>query len=143
MATPAEARKGGKRARHGPRLPLADAEIDHDLARKPLERLAQVVEREAIGDAEASGRAKHLGAGEWLAFQAARELLDVDAEATQRLGHVAHDARPLATEDAEGDEPPGLFDLDRRAALDRDAQAGRFEIAKRRLTGLRGSRPER
>ena len=71
--------------------------------------LRKIVEREAIGDAEAGGRAKHLGAGERLAFQAAGELLDVDAEATQRLGHVAHNARPLATEDVEGDEPLWAF----------------------------------
>src|ERR1700690_2062812 len=117
----------------GARLTVVDRKIDHDLGRQPLERLAQFVELEPVGDAEARGRAKHLDAGKRLAFETAYELFNVDAEAGERLRHVAHDARPLVADDLQRDKARRFFGLRCSAALDRDAQARRRELPKRGL----------
>ena len=54
MATPENGAQGANEARRSvARLALAHGKIDHDLARQPLERLAQVVELKALGDAQA------------------------------------------------------------------------------------------
>ncbi len=118
MATPGEPRKGGERAGQRARLALVDRKIDHDLGCQLFQRLAEVVERQAFGDAETRTCSKHLDAGERLAFETAHELFDVDAEAGERLRHVAHDACPLLADDLQRDEPRRLFGLCGGAALD-------------------------
>ena len=80
MATRAGPRKGriGRRSRL--RGVLADREIDHDLACQALQRLAQMLERKAVGRPQAGRGAKHLEARKRRAFEAARELFDIDAK---------------------------------------------------------------
>ena len=100
-------------------------------AATPLERLAQFIELEAIGDAEAGACAKHLDAGERLAFETASELLYIDPKASQRLCHVAHNAWPLIADDLQCDEPRRFFGLCRPAPIDRNAQAGGRKLRQR------------
>src|SRR5208283_3463495 len=93
--TPVSRRAIGGSGASGEPIRLADRQIDHDLAREPLQRLAQVVERQRLGRAEAGVRAEHLDPGEGGAFETALEFLDIDPEAAQRLSHVTYDAGPL------------------------------------------------
>ena len=121
---------GGRAGASGARVRLGEGQIDHDLAGEPLERPAQVLERQRLGGAEPGVGAEHLDAGEGGAFEAALEFLDIDAERGQRLGDVAHDARPLVAENVEGDQARRRRRLLVSAALDRQTEPRRREVAQ-------------
>ena len=123
MAMPTGARKGEEVAGQGAGSPSPTVRSTMISAASRSSVLRRSSSLRPSGTLEARGRAKHLDAGERLAFEAAHELFDVDAEAGERLCHVAHDARPLFADDLQRDESPGFFGLGRSAAFDRDAQA--------------------
>ena len=97
MATPFPRRKGrsaGGRA-------VLHREVDHDFARKPLDRRAQRLVGDTVGHAQPGAGAKHLPAGEGFALDAAGEFLNIDPKADERLRDVADDSGPFGPENGE------------------------------------------
>ncbi len=64
------------------------------------------------------------------------EFLDVDAEAGQRLGDVAHDARPFVADDRQRDQPLARRRGGRDARRNRHPEAGGLEPGERRSERL-------